>query len=881
MRLHSLLIEGFGPFKSKQQVDFDKLAVDRFFMLEGPTGSGKSSIIDAIVFALYGDTAQLGAGKAASVKSKSESDRLTKHRIRSDYAELGDSTEVTLEFSNANGRFRIHRIAEMPKKKRDGTIGQSNQEAKLIFIKPEALPITRVSDVNLRIRELVGLDVEQFTQLVVLPQGRFTTFLHADRNARQEILSELFKTFFYEKFEEELASRRKAIDEQLKQSKFEIEHHVKTLMRIAPADFDVNWEEVRSTLINDAEVRSVQDPIIEYLTGEMYVDVSDQSEKVTAALAQQDLLNDEKNKLDELVKAISELAKLKKQLAELQSKDDLMQQRADELKMADRIEPLLVNIEQLEEAEKALKSAERRVKSRFKDLSVKEIQQQLKKAKPIEAKLKLELSKNEDIAEQMEALRDRIDAAVEVKEAKLSLEAAKKQLPTLEKAYEKANQALTEYKKNRKNAGASVLVKQLKPGKPCPVCGSTTHPKKATGPGYDENQETKLEVRRDHAKYELDDCKSEIKQFTPMAKRTLQDVKALEAKLKAMEKLEETLGDKEAKLFDLEREIEDLENALEIVQEVEKQQNTVESLMRPLSAALAKYDVEKISELKKIAAKDSSVIREQIDTHKSEKIRITGLIAQDKYQNVPPLEKVSSELADMNKKLSAVKSQLEELNKIQGAADSQNKLVEESKSGIMAALDTMESIRAASGPLMDLESVVKGQGKNRQNLTLERYVLQEKLEIVLERASAILYQISNGKYEFRVQTEKLKGHSGREAGLGITVLDLYSGKDRPAETLSGGESFYASLALALGLAEVVRAERGGIELGTLFIDEGFGSLDEVKLDEVLEVFERLVSTSNRIIGVISHVESMKARIPVRLEIRATSEGPSTVKLVGV
>ena len=125
----------------------------------------------------------------------------------------------------------------------------------------------------------------------------------------------------------------------------------------------------------------------------------------------------------------------------------------------------------------------------------------------------------------------------------------------------------------------------------------------------------------------------------------------------------------------------------------------------------------------------------------------------------------------------------------------------------------------------------------------------------------------------------MKGQLGK-SGLGITVMDLYAGKERPAETLSGGEAFYSSLSLALGLAEVIRADRGGLELGTLFIDEGFGSLDEDKLDEVLEVIEKL-GASNRIIGVISHVESMKSRIPARLEVRSTSEGPSQVKMVGV
>jgi len=194
-------------------------------------------------------------------------------------------------------------------------------------------------------------------------------------------------------------------------------------------------------------------------------------------------------------------------------------------------------------------------------------------------------------------------------------------------------------------------------------------------------------------------------------------------------------------------------------------------------------------------------------------------------------------------------------------------------------LQELESDRKAGEKLIELHKVVEGDlDVNKLGMSLERYVLQEKLELVLERGSELLYQISDGKYEFKVQEEKVKGQRGSE-GLGITVLDLHTGKERPAETVSGGETFYASLALALGLAEVIRAERGGLELGTLFIDEGFDSLSEDKLEEVFNVLEKL-SSESRIIGIISHVESMKLRIPARLEIRSTAGGPSTMKLSG-
>jgi exonuclease SbcC len=183
-------------------------------------------------------------------------------------------------------------------------------------------------------------------------------------------------------------------------------------------------------------------------------------------------------------------------------------------------------------------------------------------------------------------------------------------------------------------------------------------------------------------------------------------------------------------------------------------------------------------------------------------------------------------------------------------------------------------LRNDSIPYLDLSNWANG--VNESNLTLNNYVLQERLELILSISSDHLHRMSHGKYEFKLREER-EGRN-KKAGLGISILDNYSGKERATETLSGGETFYASLALALGLAEVVKSDNGGLVLGTLFIDEGFGSLSEDTLDEVLDVLDDLRS-ADRIIGIISHVDSMKSQIPSRLEVRPTKSGPSNVRMV--
>jgi len=195
--------------------------------------------------------------------------------------------------------------------------------------------------------------------------------------------------------------------------------------------------------------------------------------------------------------------------------------------------------------------------------------------------------------------------------------------------------------------------------------------------------------------------------------------------------------------------------------------------------------------------------------------------------------------------------------------------------GIAAALDEITELRETGDPYLKLQGLVEG--KNSAGLSLTNFVLQERLEMILEFASRHLRRMSNGKYEFRLHEDR-QGRA-QKAGLGITIMDYFAGKERPAETLSGGETFYASLALALGLVEVVKGDNGGIELGTLFIDEGFGSLSDDTLEEVLDVLEDL--REQRVIGIISHVEGMKTQIPMRLEVRPTEAGPSTVKMAMV
>jgi exonuclease SbcC len=173
-----------------------------------------------------------------------------------------------------------------------------------------------------------------------------------------------------------------------------------------------------------------------------------------------------------------------------------------------------------------------------------------------------------------------------------------------------------------------------------------------------------------------------------------------------------------------------------------------------------------------------------------------------------------------------------------------------------------------------LGNLVSGNGDNQLKMELTTYVLVRRFGEIVSAANAQLRRVSGGRYELQ-HTDAKNGNA--RSGLGLLVLDLHTGRTRDPATLSGGETFYVSLSLALGLADVVRAESGGIDLGTLFIDEGFGSLDPEVLDEVMTVLDSL-RAGGRAVGVVSHVAEMKARIPDRVAVRARADGSSTLQV---
>jgi exonuclease SbcC len=443
----------------------------------------------------------------------------------------------------------------------------------------------------------------------------------------------------------------------------------------------------------------------------------------------------------------------------------------------------------------------------------------------------------------------------------------------MEKKIETAKKKVKEYRVLEKESFISLAAKRLKKGQPCPVCGSELHPNPVKSQGsYNQDEMDRLEEIVVDLESEVSELKYEFKDATAASKKKFKPSAELKATLKKLKKSAADAEEIVSQYEEAQEELSDLNDYLQHFidyESAEKSKATSEAKLQSEMKRLKIADEESLLEILKI---DEEVLRAEVSAYTGRIKEIHALLAQPDFKKLPDAAELEEKIQELAQKVIELEAELSVINDQLAVVERINESLNTAQLGIIAALDEVTELRETGDPYLKLQTMVDG--KNPANLSLTNFVLQERLEMILEFASRHLRRMSNGKYEFRLHEDR-QGRA-QKAGLGITIMDNFAGKERPAETLSGGETFYASLALALGLVEVVKGDNGGIELGTLFIDEGFGSLSDDTLEEVLDVLEDL--REQRVIGIISHVEGMKTQIPMRLEVRPTEAGPSTVKM---
>lgn len=1038
MRILRLTMDAVGPFPGHEVIDFEAFSDAGRFLLSGPTGAGKSTIIDAIVFALY--------GKVSGGRDSSDS------RIRSRYASEQAKTEVELIFSTSSGNYKVRRQPAYERVKKNGK-GVTKQNAKAwLFKLDEQLrevsePLTKTSDVGTEITRIVGLSREQFTQTVVLPQGKFAQFLRSTSKDRQDLLQELFGTAIFEDLQLDLVERarkvkknQEALDATLRANLGVLASLLDEAPQLDPArclvyepvpevDCEFNpletawtsrfkpltpWLEhnQRCANLEVSALRGQEDKLRSEFASQR--DLAARQERYWALTKEHEQLvaqgPAQRQRLAQIqaLQALSDLKPWHEQLKQAQAQQAVAQRQLsqalalEQLESDERAQAVLQPLDyrgaqalsvQLTAQVAALSpqvELEAGLAGRRRDLQTKTQAHESANAKLAQGRER-ENQLPTQIASKQELLEQLNEQAATLPTAQLAQEQATQTLK-LAKAHE---QLVKDHQRARKlqqlvalelkqasqrhkhmleqwlSQSALNLAQNLVAGEPCPVCGATEHPAPATQGGENISQEqldqaleevnevqgelsqaservTKLAAQLEaqpcqlspaqareqlqeakaaltaaqQASEQASSCKAQIAKLNAQLEALRADNQTAQARLAGDAKEIQLLGEKidadaaslscegfesvAAQVEYLRQLAAGLEQLAKAGQELDQCKKRAQQAADSFAAQWAQASANFADHSAKPAApaptdpaetgptqaeptQDTSVANVQdgyaqacqdfagldLDALKAtsasyEKSLSINQAALAELEGIeltpPPLEQTQGQLEQAQAKTQACQTYASTWQAFAGQVNAQ-----------LAKLNELLARRSKAsdkdGQLLALASAANGD--NQARLTLSAWVLQAHFHQVLVFANERLGVIGAGRYEL-INVDSEEDTRQQKQGLGLAVVDHLSGTTRSPRTLSGGESFYVSLALALALADVVATQNGGIEMNTLFIDEGFGSLDEGTLAEVMDVLGALHS-GGRVVGIVSHVSELKRAIPAAVEVRPLLGGGSTLR----
>lgn len=1033
MRILRLTMDAVGPFPGHEVIDFEAFSDAGRFLLSGPTGAGKSTIIDAIVFALY--------GKVSGGRDSSDS------RIRSRYASEQAKTEVELIFSTSSGNYKVRRQPAYERVKKNGK-GVTKQNAKAwLFKLDEQLrevsePLTKTSDVGTEITRIVGLSREQFTQTVVLPQGKFAQFLRSTSKDRQDLLQELFGTAIFEDLQLDLVERarkvkknQEALDATLRANLGVLASLLDEAPQLDPArclvyepvpevDCEFNpletawtsrfkpltpWLEhnQRCANLEVSALRGQEDKLRSDFAYQR--DLAARQERYLALTKEHEQLvaqgPAQRQRLAQIqaLQALSDLKPWHEQLKQAQAQQAVAQRQLsqalalEQLESDERAQAVLQPLDyrgaqalsvQLTAQVAALNpqvELEAGLAGRRRDLQTKTQAHESANAKLAQGRER-ENQLPTQIASKQELLEQLNEQAATLPTAQLAQEQATQTLK-LAKAHE---QLVKDHQRARKlqqlvalelkqasqrhkhmleqwlSQSALNLAQNLVAGEPCPVCGATEHPAPATQGGENISQEqldqaleevnevqgelsqaservTKLAAQLEaqpcqlspaqareqlqeakaaltaaqQASEQASSCKAQIAKLNAELEALRADNQAAQARLAGDAKEIQLLGEKieadtaslscegfesvAAKVEYLSQLAAALEQLAKAGQELSQCQKRAQQAADSFAAQWAQASESFADHSAKPAApaptdpaeteptQDTSAANVQdgyaqacqafagldlaalkatsASYEKSLSINQAALAELEGIElTPPPLEQTRLQLEQAQAKTQACQTYASTWQAFAGQVNAQ-----------LAKLNELLARRSKAsdkdGQLLALASAANGD--NQARLTLSAWVLQAHFRQVLVFANERLGVIGAGRYEL-INVDSEEDTRQQKQGLGLAMVDHLSGTTRSPRTLSGGESFYVSLALALALADVVATQNGGIEMNTLFIDEGFGSLDEGTLAEVMDVLGALHS-GGRVVGIVSHVSELKRAIPAAVEVRPLLGGGSTLR----
>jgi len=996
MRLHQLQITAFGPFADHVAVDLDELSAAGLFLLSGPTGAGKTSILDAVCFALYGDV---------------PGDRAAAKRLRSDQAAPGVAPEVTLEATLAGRRFRIVRSPawERPKKRGTGTTSQQASVTISERVEGEWVPLSsRLDETGHLVTSLVGMNLTQFTQVALLPQGRFQAFLRARSEERHQLLQRLFRTGRFEDVERWLRDRRTVLRRRSEACHQAVADLVSRLSEATDAGLPESWDirdltgpaadrtlsswavglrdeaaARRRTADAAAEIAVTVEAEAHARLEEARGLLERRTRLDTAAgeharlLADTDRVEDGRRRLDAARRASGVVPVHRMVRAATEALGEAERAATETCaEAAARLGLLMVDRATLDEAVAGADDAAAAVRAalprqdRLSALHT-EIQQAEARRGDLAARadgvrderaalparvagLRTALAEAQAAAAELPQVRARLAeldgqaaAAAEVVTVTIELESARARWLEVREAALGRHEQLLALRQARIDGMAAEIAGALAVGACCPVCGSADHPDKASPlPGAPDATAEKA------AQKALDDAKADehLRDVVVRDLSTRLAAAAAKAGTATTDELEAHRRDHADRLaalaaaadrapaleIDVDRALARQDRVEADLRELELDSTALDSTLRHrrqeaadldreldgllagtgcldlpalLAAHQARADVGRraIRALDALASAESALV--DATTALDSAVQEAGFGSVDEaVAGAAPaaeVEALARRLAEHDRRLAAVAAVLEEPGAEELArvplpdvtvlaADRSRALAALGDARATASLwtarhDRLEGLRerldaalAEWAPVLESQALVTrlssfAEGKsadNRLQMRLSAYVLAYRLSQVVAAANERLARMSDRRYSLEHTAHKGAGET--RGGLSLLVRDDWSGDTRDPATLSGGETFVVSLALALGLADVITQEAGGADLDTLFVDEGFGSLDADTLDDVMDTLDGL-RDGGRVVGVVSHVGEMRDRIPTQLVVTKSRQG-STVSV---
>ena len=922
MKPLKLIISAFGPYSDKTEIDMSKLGDSGLYLISGDTGAGKTTIFDAITFALYGQP----SGELREVGM-----------LRSKNAPPENPTYIEMDFLYNRKKYSIKRNPEYqrPSKRGDKLV---SEKAEACLILPDERVITGFGNVTKEIERIIGIDKIQFTKIAMLAQGDFLKLLVSSTEERAKIFRKLFGTETYKIFQEKLKSEASetksdydliyiAIRQYIGQIKYSPDNplceEIEKIKEIQNGYFIDEVIEILSCLINEdtSRIKDISEKLKITETrleenNKILGKVQLQRKLKYDILASEKYIKEKEPEFDESKKKYETAISKSGEIQELAIK---ISEEEQKLSQYDELEKLTSKISCFDKimseniSNKALFSE--KLKKQKQELSISEEKLNLLENSEIE-KEKL-ISERKMLIN----IREKVDFVSDVfkkyNAEKILLEKVQEEYKTALIKSEKTSAVYNEEEKAFLDEQAGILAQKLSDGERCPVCGSVSHPlpavMKENAPSEAELKKLKEQNEKDrNTAAELSAKAGEIKGKTDSLKLSLSEQSNLLFGVIEFKEISDKLRiQKEKNIIETEK----CDDKIRLADENIKKKNVHKASIASLSQEILKRE-ESLNELSqniiklqteiislnenknKLTAvlkfKSKEFMSNEISALKSRRQMLEKELNLSKER----YESYDKALSEHKSQIKALRSQLNDSEEIsEDEITTRIKEISDTKSALQEQYDLfniriktnescMKEISKKKAVVIDTENKLKlimslsdtanGNISGKEKIKLETYIQITYLNRIIQRANLRFMVMSGGRYELIRRSEAENRQS--QSGLELNVTDHYNGSERSVKTLSGGEAFMASLSLALGLSDEIQSSSGGIRLDTMFVDEGFGSLSEEARDNSIKILNDLTE-GNRLVGIISHVSDLKEKIEKQIVVTKDKSGKSTVKII--